>query len=99
MENIDDDFKKIVLQRLDDGGKRMDSIEKSMESRFNKQDEALSELLELFQLGKNGLKVLGWLGGGLVWAAKAVAALGAAGGAIYVLWYQFTHGGQLPPTH
>lgn len=87
------DFVRKLEDRLADGDKRMCAIEKELKD----QTETLGELRELLTLGKNGLRVLGWLGGGVVWVAKAVTAVGAAGGAVYLMWYQLTHGGNLPP--
>lgn len=54
--------------------------------------EDISEVHEILTAAKGAFKVLGWLGV----VAKWVGIIAATASAIFVLWYQITHGGELP---
>jgi len=53
---------------------------------------ATQEILDLMKAVKTGFKVLGWLGTGAKW----IGGIAAAASAMYVVYHQLTHGGQLP---
>jgi hypothetical protein len=77
-----------IEDRLDRGSERM----KALELELQANTATTREVRELMELGRNGFKVLGWLGG----AAKWLGGLAAAGGAIWTAFYMATHGGKPP---
>jgi len=84
-------------RRLQDGDDRMERIEVALrENTALTRDMAgtVLEMRELLELGRNGMKVLNFIGRAAVWAGKVAAACTALAAA----WYAFTHGGR-PPTH
>ena len=79
------------LARLDAIESRMDALDLAMKGNTAATLEGnrdVRELLEIFQAVKGGFKVLGWLGT----AAKWVAALVGAAGAVYAAWHTATGG-------
>jgi hypothetical protein len=77
-----------IEDRLDKGSKRMQDLRDELAAN----SATTNEVRELLEAGKNGLKVLGWIGVGAKW-------IGAIAGALVALWsliYAATHNGQLP---
>lgn len=71
----------------------------SMERRLRQLEQQLSdnttitsEVRDLLQAAKAGMKVLGWLGAVAKWCGGVAGACVA----IYTAWYAATHGGDLP---
>ena len=54
--------------------------------------EDVQQVHEILVAAKGAFKVLGWLGV----AAKWIGIVTATCSAVFVLWYQLTHGGELP---
>lgn len=84
-------------QRLQDGDERMARIEAQLLENTEltrSMAGTVIEMRELLELGRNGMKVLNFIGRAAVWAGKVAAACTA----IAAAWYAFTHGGR-PPTH
>ena len=82
--------------RLDRGAERMEQQSAALNklaAELKSNSEVTDEIRQLLTLGRNGLKVLGWLGE----AAKWIGKLAAAGAAIYGFFYAIKHGGHLPP--
>jgi hypothetical protein len=77
-----------IEDRLDRGSDRMKAIE--LELRDN--TATTKEVRELLELGRSGLKALGWFGKAVKW----IGGLFAAGGAIWSAIYMATHGGKPP---
>ena len=89
-----------IDERFAAGSRRMDGLQgqlTAMSGDLQANTTVTTEVRDILTLGKNGFKVLGWLGSGVIWTAKAVGALSAAGLAVYSAWYAFAHGGTLPP--
>ena len=84
-----------INERLDRGADRMrelgDGLD-AMRAELKVNTETTVQVRELLDVGKGGLRVLGWLGAGAKW----LGAIAAAASAIWVLVHQATHGGQLP---
>lgn len=84
-----------INERLDRGAEKMDAMSSSIgEIRAELASNTITtnEVRELLDVGRNGLKVLGWIGIGAKWA-------GGVSTAILALWtafYAATHNGQLP---
>lgn len=77
-----------IEDRLDKGSKRMQDLRNELAANT----VITNEVRELLEVGKNGLKVLGWIGVGAKW-------VGAIAGALVAVWsliYAATHNGQLP---
>jgi hypothetical protein len=85
-----------IDHRLDRGAEKMeqhaDALTK-MAAELKANSETTNEVRELLALGRNGLKVLGWLGS----AAKWLSTIATAALAVYGAFYAITHGGQMPP--
>ncbi|QOR55198.1 MAG: hypothetical protein SHS37scaffold296_15 [Burkholderiales phage 68_11] len=82
--------------RLDRGAEKMDAQGDAicaMRAELAANTATTNEVRELLNVGKSGLKVLGWLGA----AGKWLGTLATAGVAIYAFLYALGHGGQLPP--
>lgn len=87
-----------IHARLDKGSERMRAIEQEQtemhdELRRNtaateRYGAVTEEMRDLFELGKAGLRVLGWLGAAVKWAAPVVAA-------VVGIWH-LIHGGDAP---
>ena len=77
-----------IEDRLDRGSDRMKAIE--LELRDN--TATTKEVRELLELGRNGFKVLGWIGT----AARWVAAIAAAAAAVWGLFHLGDGGGRPP---
>ena len=82
-------FEEIEAQ-LAKGAERMTAIERELRDNTT----VTREVRELMELGRNGFKVLGWLG----IAAKWVGSLAAAAAAVWALVYAAMHGGKPPGT-
>lgn len=54
--------------------------------------QGVDEVVDILKAAKGAIKVLGWV----AVIAKWLGVLAAAGSAIYLMWHQITHGGQLP---
>jgi hypothetical protein len=81
--------------RLDDHEERLQAGEAALrENTELTRDMAgtVSEMRDLLELGRNGMKVLNFIGRAAVWAGKVAAACTALAAA----WYAFTHGGRPP---
>ena len=85
-----------IDRRLDRGSKKMqeqaDAID-AMRSELAANTTITAEVRELLALGRNGLKVLGWLGAVIKWAGG----LATASLALYAALYALTHDGRMPP--
>jgi len=79
-----------IEARLDRGSDRMQAIE--LELRDN--TTTTREVRELLELGRNGFKVLGWIGT----VARWLTAIAAAAAAIWGLFHMGDAGGK-PPGH
>ncbi len=82
--------------RLDRGSEKMDQHAQAladMASDLKRNTETTDEVREVLDVGRNGLKVLGWLGGGAKWVGTLATAALAVYGALYAIF----HGGQMPP--
>lgn len=77
-----------IEDRLDKGAKNM----RDMRTELADNTAVTTEVKQLLEAGKNGLKVLGWIGVGAKW----VGGLAAAITALWTLLYAATHGGHLP---
>lgn len=85
-----------INDRLDRGAQKMDELASSIgqiQVELTANTATTHEVRELLDVGKSGLKVLGWLGSGAKWTGG----LAAAGLAIYSFFYAVIHGGQMPP--
>lgn len=76
-------FQEIESQ-LARGAERMAALERELRDNTT----VTREVRELMELGRNGFKVLGWLGV----AAKWVGSLAAAAAAVWALVYAAMHG-------
>lgn len=65
---------------------------RQMEADLTQNTAITTEVRELLQTVKGGMRVLGWLGA----LAKWLGGLAGALVAIYTAWYAATHGGDLP---
>lgn len=85
-----------IDDRLDRGSRKMqeqaDAID-LMRGELAANTVITTEVRELLALGRNGLKVLGWLGSFI----KLAGALATAGLALYAAFYALTHDGRMPP--
>jgi hypothetical protein len=77
-----------IEERLDRGAATM----REFRTELAANTETTNEVRELLEAGKNGLKVLGWIGVGAKWIGGMSAALVA----VWSLIYAATHNGQLP---
>lgn len=77
-----------IEDRLDRGSDRM----KAIEIELHENTKTTKEVRELLELGRNGFKVLGYLGT----AAKWVTAIAAAVAAVWTLYLTFKNGGPPP---
>lgn len=87
---------RAIDERLDRGALKMDQQAKqlsTMSAELKRNSATTNEVRELLDVGKAGLKVLGWLGAGAKWLAP-IATMCVA---VYSFWYAVFHGGQLPP--
>lgn len=81
-----------IHQRLDDGDKRMSSIESALteNTEATKRIEAnTADLLDFFAAAKGAFKVLGWIGK----LAKPISYVAAAGAAVIGFWAAIKGGG------
>lgn len=84
-----------IEARLDRGSQNMSEIRadvSGLRAELAGNTEVTNEVRELLEAGKNGLKVLGWIGVGAKWLGGIAAALTA----LWTLLYAITHNGQLP---
>jgi hypothetical protein len=85
-----------INDRLDRGAAKMSSMANDIgeiRAELARNSTTTNEVRELLDVGRNGLKVLGWLGTAAKWTSTVVA----AGLSLYGVIYAVTHGGQLPP--
>ena len=54
--------------------------------------EGVNEIVNILKAAKGAIKVLGWVAA----IAKWVGIISVAASAVWALWYQATHGGDLP---
>lgn len=83
------------LARLDSIESRMDALDAALKGNTAATLEGnrdVRELLEIFQAVRGGFKVLGWLGT----AAKWIAAVVGAAGALWAVWHNATGGSGKP---
>lgn len=73
-----------IDQRLDNGSDRMDL----MQEELTRNTEVTTEVRDLLQMAKAGLRVLGGIGQ----AARWFGGLAAAAAAIWALWQAIRHG-------
>lgn len=81
-----------IEQRLANGDRRMTL----MQGELTQNTLVTTEVRELLEAARTGLKVLGWFGLGVKWCGGIAAALLSIWGFGYAVWYAMTHGGQLP---
>lgn len=77
-----------VKKRLDAGAERMNA----MQTELTANTAVTTEVRDILDAVRSGLKVLGGLGTFASWVGK----LAAAAAAISAAWYAFTHGGTPP---
>lgn len=69
-----------VQQQLDEGGERMDRLAdeiQGLRKDFNELRDEIIEFLDIFRASKGFIKVMGWIGRVLKWAASIGLAIGA----------------------
>jgi len=74
--------------RLNCAEKRMESMERKIDTNTT----IISEVRELMEVGRLGLRVLGWMGVLVKW----LGTIAAAAMAIYAAIAAITHGGDVP---
>lgn len=77
-----------MKERLDSGARRMNA----MQTELSANTAVTTEVRDILDTVRSGLKVLGGLGTFASWVGK----LAAAGAAIYAFFYAITHGGTPP---
>ena len=91
---------RAIDERLDRGAEKMDQQSEALAnltSELKRNSETTDEVRQLLDLGRSGLKVLGWLGSGAKFLGALVGTFATAALAVYGLFYAITHGGQMPP--
>jgi hypothetical protein len=82
-----------IDERLDKGSDRMDEMQRELSANTT----VTTEVRDLLEMGRAGIKVLAFIGKAGMALARFFAFLGPAAGFLYLAYYALTHGGQLPP--
>lgn len=70
-----------IEERLDRGAQRFDALQESVD----RNTAVTHEIRDLLELGRAGLRLLGYLGTAVVWLGKVAAAVVLIGGSVYAL--------------
>lgn len=90
-----------IDERLDRGAARFDELQRAvaeLQRAMRENTEITTEVRDLLQLGRAGLRLLGIVGQVIRWIAMVAGGAVAIWGACYAVLYAVTHGGHLPPT-
>lgn len=77
-----------VEDRQTETAARMDNMQRELTANT----EVTTEVRELLNAAKGGLKVIGGIGTVGMWVLKVVGALGTAAAAVYTIWYFIKNG-------
>lgn len=85
------------MDGLQSGQEAMQATQQRMQEELTKNTVITTEIRELLDMAKSGLKVIGGIGNVVAWVVKKSAYLAGIGLALWSAYYTITHNGQLPP--